>query len=218
MARVYLNLPDESLGYNPEEVNQEILIPLPAVVPPLSAVRSTLVQSSIVTLRKRGHFDQYCSLLDPTFKASLLESLAPEWLPLDMVLAHYQACDALRLSAGELQAIGLDVGERIQGTFISTLVRKARTVGLTPWIVLSQFERLWARLMTGGAVGVVRTGPKDCTVDVRRCDLCQHDYFRAGFCGVITSGIQLGAGKSATVRIASSANFGTRCMFNCRWV
>lgn len=204
--------------YNGEGVDQEILIALPAVIDPVSAVRSTLIQSSLVTLKKRGHFEHYCRLVEPAFKAILLESLAPEWLSLDAASAHYRACDGLGLGATELLQIGQDVGERIQGTFVGTLVRRARTVGLTPWVVLNQTQRLWARLMTGGAVGLVRTGPKDCTADFRRLALCQYEYFRAAFCGVISSGVQLGAGKSATVRVGNCGNYAARCLFNCSWV
>ena len=52
------------------------------------------------------------------------------------------------------------MGERIQGTFIGTLVQRARMVGLTPWVVVPQFERLRERLLQGGAMEVVKVGPK----------------------------------------------------------
>jgi hypothetical protein len=199
-------------------VYPEVLIALSATPLPVRAIRSTLIQSSLNTLRKRGHFERYAQLVSPQYKTTLLETLAPEWLPLDMAAAHYAACDALELSQQELVDIGEDVGERIQGTFISTLVRKARTVGLNPWVVLGQFERLWGRLIEGGAVGLTRTGPKDGTVDARNLPLCQYNYFRVAFCGVIASGIKLGAGKAGTVRVANTGNFGQRCLFKCSWV
>ena len=37
--------------------------------------------------------------------------------------------------------IGEAVGERIQGTFVGTVVRRARTVGLSPWVMVPHFER-----------------------------------------------------------------------------
>jgi hypothetical protein len=199
-------------------VQPETLIALPPAIQPVTAVRSTLIQSSLNTLRKRGHFEHYLTTLNPRYRSALLESLAPEWLPLDAAMAHYAACDALGLSPQELQDIGEDVGERIQGTFIGTLVRKARTVGLTPWVLLAQFQRLWERLMQGGAVGLAKTGPKDCSVDIRLLPLCEYTYFRVGFCGVISSGIKLGAGKAVTVRSTSSGGFSQRCMLKSSWV
>jgi hypothetical protein len=202
----------------PGLVQPETLIALPSAIQPVSAVRSTLIQSSLNTLRKRGHFERYMSVLNPRYQAALLESLAPEWLPLDAAVAHYSACDALTLSPAELQEIGEDVGERIQGTFIGTLVRKARTVGLTPWVLLAQFQRLWERLMQGGAVGLAKTGPKDCSVDIRHLPLCEYTYFRVAFCGVIASGIKLGAGKAVTVRSTGAGGFGSRCVLKSSWV
>lgn len=194
------------------------MVVLPPKVVPVSAVRSTLIQSSLNTLRKRGHFERYLATIDPQHKATLLETLAPEWLPIEAASAHYTACDALALSAAELQEIGEDVGERIQGTFLGTLVRKARSVGLTPWVLLGQFPRLWERLMQGGAVGLTKVGPKDCSVDIRGLGLNDFAYFRAAFCGVVASGIKLGAGKSVTVRAHGTGAYSQRCMLKCSWV
>jgi hypothetical protein len=200
-------------------VYPEVLIALPpAPLPPVTAIRSTLIQSSLNTLRKRGHFERYSQLVSPHHRTTLLETLAPEWLSLEVASAHYAACDALELSQQELLDIGEVVGERIQGTFIGTLVRKARTVGLHPWVVLGQFDRLWNRLIEGGGVSLTQTGPKDGTVDTRNLPLCQYNYFRIAFCGVIASGIKLGAGKAGTVRAVNTGNYAQRCQFKCSWV
>jgi len=199
-------------------VHPEVLISLPASPSAVTSIRSTLIQSSLNTLRKRGHFERYCLLVSPQHKTALLETLAPEWLALEVAVAHYVACDALGLPGQELHDIGEDVGDRIQGTFISTLVRRTRTVGLTPWVVVGQIQRLWERLILGGAVGLTRTGPRDCTVETQNLDLCRYSYFRAAFCGVIASGLQLGAGKGVTVSVPSSGNFAQRCLFKCSWV
>lgn len=201
-----------------DKVEHETLIALPATTGRLTTVRSTLIQSSLATLRKRGHFERYLQLIDPKHKAGLLETLAPEWLPVELGIAHYQACDSLGLSSAELHEIGEDVGHRIQGAFIATLVRNARTLGLTPWVPLGQFKRLRERLMEGGAVGLTKTGPKDAVVDLRNVQLCKFEYFRVAFCGVITSAIKLGAGKSVRVRVTSVSNFDQRCVFACSWV
>jgi hypothetical protein len=196
----------------------EVLIALPRTIPAMTGVRSTLIQSSLNTLRNRGHFERYLTLVDPKFKQTLLETLAPEWLTVEVGAAHYAACDALELRPSELLEIGEAVGERIQGTFVGTLVRRARTVGLTPWLMVPHFERLRERLLQGGAMEVTQTGPKDCTVDMRQLELCQFSYFRAAFCGVLGSVIKLGAGKSVGVRVASSSGFSQRCLFKCSWV
>lgn len=199
-------------------MEHEVLIALPASSPPVTGIRSTLIQSSLNTLRTRGYFERYVSLVEPVHRATLLESLAPEWLPPEVAAAHYAACDALQLSTAELVQIGEAVGDRIQGTFIGTLVRRARTVGLNPWVVVPQFERLRERLLRGGAMEVARVGPKDCTVDMRLLELCNFAYFRTAFCGILASVVKLGAGKSVSVRVATSHGYGQRCVFRCSWV
>ena len=197
---------------------QEVIVELPASIVPITAVRSTLIQSSLNTLRARGHFDRYLGTLDPNFRESILGSLAPEWLPIDVAMAHYAACDALNMSQTELHEIGEDVGNRIQGTFIGTLVRRARTVGLTPWIPLGQFGRLWERLIQGGGAGVTRVGPKDVQVDFHLLTLARYAYFRVAFCGVIASGIKLGAGRSVHVKVVDVKNPEVRMRIKAEWV
>jgi hypothetical protein len=199
-------------------VAEECLIALPSPVVRVTEVRSTLLQSSLNTLRERGHFDRYLKLLDPAQREVILGTLAPVWLPLTSAIKHYEACEALQLGSDELMQVGEDVGNRIQGTFIGTIVKKARTVGLNPWVPLSQFHRLWERLMQGGAVGLYRVGPKDVRIEVRMLPLARYAYFRSAFCGVIASGIKLGAGRAVTVRIVETRPFEERLVFRGSWV
>ena len=140
-------------------MKEECLVAPPAVLEPVTQVRSTLLQSSINSLRTHGHYERYLTVVDPAYREVILGSLAPEWLPVAVAEAHYAACDALRLSPEEMQRIGEEVGDRIQGTFLGTIVKRARMLGLTPWVLLDHFERLWGRLMVGGGVAVYRTAP-----------------------------------------------------------
>ena len=197
---------------------QESIVDLPANIEPVTAVRSTLIQSSLNTLRNRGHFERYLEVVDPAFREAILGSLAPEWLPLAVGMAHYGACDALQLSPQELHEIGEDVGNRIQGTFIGTLVRRARTMGLTPWVPLAQFGRLWERLIQGGGAGVTKVGPKDAQIDFRLLTLARFAYFRVGFCGVIASGIKLGAGRAVNVKVVELREPEVRMRIKAQWV
>ncbi len=198
--------------------SSECLIALPATIERVTAVRSTLIQSSLTTLREHGYFERYAGELQSRHRETILQSLAPEWLPLDVAISHYAACDALRLSHDQLLAVGESVGSRIQGTFIATLVKRARTIGLTPWVPFGQFDRLWGRLMQGGAVALYKRGPKDATIEVRNLPLARFAYFRAGFCGVIASGGKLGAGRSVSVRVTDAREVETRLVFSVSWV
>jgi hypothetical protein len=196
----------------------EVILELPRQVEPLSAVRSTLIQSSLNTLRQRGHYPTYLELVDPRWRQQIVDSLAPEWLPIELAHAHYAACDALKLTHTEQLEIGASVGDQIQGTFIGTLVKRARTIGLTPWVPLGQFQRLWERLLQGGAVGMRRTGLKDAEIEMRNLTLARYSYFRAAFCGLIASGIKLGAGRAVHVRVAEFQRPEQRVCFKAQWV
>ncbi len=199
-------------------MNDECLIALPAQVDRVSQVRSTLIQSSLNALRQQGHFADYEARLDPVHRERVLGSLGPEWLPLEVAEAHYQACDQLGLTPEQVQRMGEDVGDRIQGTFLGTLVRKARMVGLTPWLLLGQFERLWERLMTGGGVALYKVGPKDARVEIYNLPLARFPYFRSAFCGVISTGIRLGAGRAVSVKVSGARDFDQKLVFKAAWV
>jgi hypothetical protein len=152
------------------------------------------------------------------YRARILETIAAEWLDMDLALAHYGACDALALGQEELLEIGEGVGEYIQGTFVAMIVRRARVLGLTPWVPLAQIQRLWDRLMTGGGVSLARTGANEARAEVCLLPLAQFGYFRSAFCGVIASAIKLGAGKNVKVRVLPSVQHEQRCVFRCSWV
>jgi hypothetical protein len=198
-------------------VSVEVLIPLPETMRPVSAVRSTLIQSSLASLRNRGHYDRYLKLVDPHLRERIVETIAPEWLDMDVARAHYEACEALALGQEEVLEIGEGVGERIQGTFIATSVRRTRVLGLTPWEPLAQQQRLWDRLMTGGGIGLVRTAPNEARVELCLLPLAQYAFFRGSFSGTISAAIKLGAGRNVNIRVLPSVRHEQRCVFRCSW-
>jgi hypothetical protein len=199
-------------------VQEECIIAPPQGMRPVTEVRSTLLQSSLGSLRHRGHFERYLTLIDRSQRELILQSIAPEWLPIAAAIAHYDACQRLELPNSELIDLGEDVGARIHGTFIGTIVRKARTIGLTPWVPLAQFQRLYERLMQGGGVALYRTAPKDCRIEVFQLPLARFPYFRSAFCGVIASGIKLGGGRAVTVRTANERDTESRLVYRASWV
>lgn len=161
-----------------------VVLPHVGLREPARAVRSTLLQSSLSFLRERGHFERYYELLEPRHRETIVQSMAPSWMPIDVAIAHYAACDALALSPGEQAAIGESVGKRVQGTMISSFMRAAREAGVTPIFYLSRFDRLYRRLIQGGSTQVTRTGPKDVEVELWGARLPRHPYFRVAFTGL----------------------------------
>jgi hypothetical protein len=178
--------------------SEDVVVPLRgslATMPPITHVRSTLIASSLLSLRERGHINAYLQRLPREHHDAVLHSVAGVWLPMGIAIAHYEAADALGLSQQEQHEIGLDVGARIQSTVVGTLARMATGAGITPWTLLGQYQRLCDRLLRGGSAAVFRTGPKEARVEVHGLTLAKIRYFRNGFRGVATAAGQLFCSK-----------------------
>ena len=134
---------------------------------------------------------KYESLVPVAEKETILHCVAGVWLPMRVGVAHYATCDALGLSQSEVYEIGMDVSVQVQATFLATLGKMARSAGVTPWTGLSQFQRLWERVLDGGGVAVFRLGPKDARVEVAALPLVDIPYFRTAFRGFIVAGCNI---------------------------
>jgi hypothetical protein len=173
----------------------EILVPLRVPrerLAPVTRIRSTLLLSSLQSLRARALFERYLAALEPDMHAPLLDLVAGVWVPVQVALAHYRACDALRLSADEQTAMGHDVSNRVQGTVLAVTARAARGMGVTPWAALVQSPRLWDRVFGGGGgVEVRKAGPKDARVELMGLVLLDLAYFRHAYRGAFLAGLGL---------------------------
>ncbi len=158
------------------------------------------MQSSLGTLRARGHYERYLTLLDPAHVETITGTLAPAWLPIEVGIAHYAACDALLLDKDERVTIGEAVGDRIQGTFMQTVVKTARATGVTPWVLMARFDRFWGRLFQGGSFEVVKVGPKDLTIELKGARLTRFEYFRSAFAGVVRASFRFIGVRAAYVK------------------
>ena len=183
---------------------------------PTSHVRSTLLSSSIQTLKDRGHYDRYVTLLPEEHHEAVIFTLAPTWLEIRHGIAHYRACDALGLPKDELIAIGSAVGNRIQGTFLGQLAKGARGVGANPWIPLLRFGGLWGRLLQGGGVRVIKLGPKDARIDLRNSPLHEIPYFRLAFHGIVQAATDVFARKSYTKELPATRD--AQIAYSLSWV
>jgi len=154
----------------------------------VTRLRSTLITTSLQSVRARGHLDRYTTLVDAAHRDTILHLVAGVWQPIAVGMAHYAACNALGLTSQEQIAIGREVGERVQGTFLGVVVRSAKAVGMTPWTGLDQATRLWTRLFVGGTVSVHKLGPKEAAVELGHNPLAGIPYFRAAFRGLLVGG------------------------------
>jgi hypothetical protein len=152
--------------------------------PSVVQVRGSLIASSLETLRGLDLFDRYIVHLPDEYHEQILYVLAASWVPLDVAMAHYAACDAMQLGEPELHEIGQSVSKRIMGTFLGTLMRTASSV-IDPATALRHYPRLWDRLLMGGSCSVSMMGPKDSRIESRGVAMFRYRYFRIAYAGLI---------------------------------
>ena len=149
-----------------------------------TAVRGTLIISSIQSLKRRGHFDRYRALLLPAVAEQLVYLASPEWLPIAVAEAHYGACEALALAASEAHAIGAEVAPyAVPG--VRVLLATAKAGGVTPWTLVERGPAYWRRMYVGSSIECTRVGPKDGVLTVRGNPLARFAYWRTALAGIV---------------------------------
>lgn len=195
----------------------ELHCPAPRV-PPVVRVRGTLLASSLQGVRERGLQDTYFEALDSQHHDTIREMVAATWLPVEVAMAHYEAVDALGLSARAQWTMGRRVAERVQHGWAGTVVRALKASGaVTPLRVLGRFPSGWERLMDGGATAVYQTGPKDLRVEGHGVPMAPGTYFRNAFGGMFESTLELVA---RTVYVSELPRYRgpTTCAYSISWV
>lgn len=200
----------------------EIILPFPAPFARLEKVteiRSTLIASSLQALKTRGLMERYVEQLAEPFRDTLPHCIAGQWFPLETGFAHYEACDRLGLSLEEQKDIGSDVSRRIHETFLGVLVKMAKGVGVTPWLVLGKGNQLFGRIARGGGLQITKLGPKDAQIEIARLALMDIPYFRTAAQGIYQVAIGMFATR-AHVRFvaAQSRSPGDLTTLHVSWV
>jgi hypothetical protein len=178
---------------------QEELVPLKVPreqIHPVSQVRSTLLASSLKALRERNRFESYLQLLPRHHHDAVVSAVAGTWHPVELMLAHYEACDGLGVSEEELYEIGQSVGASLHATLMGMVLRMVTEVGVTPWRPLGYCGALWERLYQGGGVRLLRLGPKEAVIECVGNPLHRSSYFRGGQRGLIQAAVKLFCTKS----------------------
>jgi hypothetical protein len=189
------------------------LLAHPAVVVPARHFRSTLLLGSIASLRDAGRFDDYVARLPPAHRDALVNAVAGTWIPIETAFSHYATCDTLGFSVDQQLGNGRSTFDKTQGTITGTVTRMARETGVTPWNVLSHYQRFWDRSFDGGAVSVVKVGPKEAVVEFVGCRLADSAYYRNAVRGLLTAVTELFCRKAYMTEKAMRrvpASFGYR--------
>jgi hypothetical protein len=172
-------------------VAEEVVLPFPQHIEPVRAVRSTVIVGSHGVLRSTGMFDRYAANLPADVREILVHQVAAAWIPMDLALTHYAACDALGLTSDQVAANGRAVFDKTSGTLLGTTLRMAREVGASPWTVLPHLQRFWDRAYKGGAVRVVKTGPKEARAEAIQARMCDSVYYRHALRGLLQGVVEL---------------------------
>lgn len=173
---------------------EETVLALPSprsVVPRASRVKGAWIGSSVRGLRMRNLLDRYFEQLPVEYHETVRHSAPAEWLPIDVALAHYAACDALGLLPQEVVEIGVDVVRMLYSGPLTVSAKLASSAGATPWLLFSQFQRFWERSWTGGGIGVFKLGPKEGRMEVVGFPLAQYRYIRLGMRGILMGATEL---------------------------
>jgi hypothetical protein len=199
---------------------EEELVPFPATLrdePQATHCRGTLVLASRRMLLARGHFDAYRAHLAPEHETAIASSVAGMWLPIEVGVAHYRACDALDLPEPELLLLGAAVVHELQRTFIGTVLRAAgRGIGVSPLVGLEKFFGVYARSIKGGGGRMTRIGPKDVRVEFVGLPLADIHYFRVAYRGFITAGCEFFAQRVVAAELAAHRS-PTRIVYRIAW-
>jgi hypothetical protein len=154
---------------------------------PIRSVRSTLLISSRAALGEAQLLPSYEAHLDPASRDWLRNVIAGTWIPIERMMEHYRACDALALSPTTQRTLGRRNGDRLRGTLLGTLAKLAQNAGTTPVTMIEQMPRFWGRIFDGGAIFHEPRGPKDVVVRVCAEPLLSSSYFRNGLAGLAES-------------------------------
>ena len=159
--------------------------PVPrALVPVCTEVRSTVLATSILAIKKHGHFERYEPLLPADRRDEILYAIPGQWLPVELGLVHYRACEAMGLSWDEIVAIGHSVAELGTKAVFSFFLKRAPDAGANPWVALGAAPTHWTRSYQGSAAAVFKLGPREARMEVVNNPLASIPYFRASLQGI----------------------------------
>jgi hypothetical protein len=162
---------------------------LPPDLPSLDAARGTVFVLDWRWLRAENLYDRYVAQVQPAARDALLGVVTGDWVPIELLHAHYRALDALMLSREQAVQCGVSVGDALHGTMLRTIVRLAGHLGATPWSAIGQAQKLWSRSWRGGGILPIRLGDKTARLEFVKNQATRSAFHRGSVAGAISVGI-----------------------------
>jgi hypothetical protein len=142
--------------------------------------RGTVLVNSLENLRTMGLFERYTAFLPTGERDEILYALAASWVPVQLIMTHYHACDRLGISEADIARAAELTSKRMSSTFFARAFRVARNGGMDAFPrVMAGCHRFFDRLYMGGGCTALRTGPKDMIVESHGLPFAGSLYFRA---------------------------------------
>ena len=165
---------------------REVIIPHDPSRGPLTAVRRMLVHSSIAELQVLGVYDRYCECIDRASLERIHELIGPGWMPIELALEHYGACDKLKLSDQFIVDAGQRSGENVGDALLVAGARTGvRAKDRSPWSFVGAFSRMGRRIFEGGSSQYVKIGPRTLQIEHLRNPLFAFHYYRHAHTGFL---------------------------------
>jgi len=157
---------------------REILIPHDPARGPLRAVRRMLIQSSVAELKQLGVYERYRVGIAPALLEQIMDQVGPGWLPVELAMEHYYACDALELDPADIERLGAAAGENLARTLLVSGSGSTPEGEASPWSAIGAFSRMGKRIYEGGSSQYVRLGPKQLQIENIGNPLLSVRYYR----------------------------------------
>jgi hypothetical protein len=158
---------------------------------PLSAVRRMLVHSSIAEIGSLGLYDTYVDQIPRSALDRIKELIGPGWMPVELAIAHYTACDKLHIEDEAIFRLGLRAGDKMgSALLVAGAQPRIETKDRSPWPLLPAFARMGRRIYDGASAQYVRTGPNSLQVEYYGNPLFSFHYYRVAHTGFMHQGFR----------------------------